>query len=145
MNLNVRDARESDIGKIIKLGTEVDGFAVSDDDEIFWSEDSLESWIDSNKDVCLVAESGYDLVGFVLSHIHEPTGKVEIENIYVKKDFRREGVAERLYDELMSEYDSMDASFVVSLVKKDNHVMHGFSKKMDFDKGENIIWWEYEL
>jgi len=76
---------------MVDLGTNVDEFEVSQDEVVFWDKASLEKWVRSEKDQCFVAEMDGDIIGFILSHIHNPTGKVEIENVYIKEEFRREG------------------------------------------------------
>lgn len=83
--------------KIYEIGTDNEEFEVSDDKDIFWDKDSLEYWFDNQNNVCLVAEENEEIVGFVLSHIHIPTGKVEIENIFVEDSHRKRGIASKLF------------------------------------------------
>lgn len=143
---NIRNIKKSDISEIINIGKSTEEFDISEDEEKFWPEESLRKWIDNDDDIILVAEKDNNIIGFILSHMHKPTGKVEIENIYVKKDYRREGIGRSLQEELLSRYKKKKESvFAVGLVLKNNKKMHNFKEDMNFERGENLVWWEYKF
>jgi ribosomal protein S18 acetylase RimI-like enzyme len=143
--MEIRRAEKEDSSRVYEIGTGTEEFEVSDDEDMFWDKDSLESWFNNQKDVCLVAEESGEVVGFVLSHIHMPTGKVEIENIFVADSHRRCGIATELCQRLLNDYQSKNANFAVALTLQDNDKIHNLNQKVGFQKGENMVWWEYEF
>lgn len=143
--MNVRSAEKEDSSKICEIGTDTEEFEVSEEEEIFWDEDSLKKWFDNQKDVCLVAEENEEIVGFVLSHIHMPTGKVEIENIFVADSHRERGIGSELVKQLLNDYESEDADFAVAITLQDNYKIHEFNQRMGFQKGDTVVWWEYNF
>lgn len=143
--MRIRSANKKDSSRIYEMGTETREFEVSDDEDIFWNKSTLEQWFSNSKDVCLVAEKDNQIVGFILSHIHIPTGKVEIENIFVGEAYRGQGVASELFQNLLDDYESQDAEFAVAITLEDNTKIHEFNRKMGFQRGSNVIWWDYEF
>lgn len=143
--MEIRNAEKNDVPIIYEMGSETEEFDVTDNEEIFWDKDSLDSWFDNQKDICLVAEENDQIVGFILSHIHIPTGKVEIENIFVEEAYRGQGVASELFQNLLNDYESGDAEFGVEITMEDNTKIHEFNRKMGFRRGSNVIWWDYEF
>ena len=143
--MKIRSAEKDDAEEVYNIGTDTEEFEVSDDEDIFWDEDSLEYWFDSQKDVCLVAEDNGEIVGFVLSHIHIPTGKVEIENIFVADSYRERGIASELFKQLLNDYESEDADFAVAITLQDNYKIRKFNQRMGFQKGDTVVWWEYNF
>jgi len=92
-----------------------------------------------------VAEENDKVVGFILSHIHRPTGKVEIENIFVEDSHRKRGIASGLCQRLLDDYESEDADFAVAITMQDNHKIHDFNRKMGFQRGSDVVWWDYNF
>ena len=143
--MEIRSAEKEDSSEVYEMGTDTEEFEVSDDEDIFWDKDSLEYWFDNQKDVCLVAEENEEIVGFVLSHIHIPTGKVEIENIFVADSYRERGIASELFKQLLNNYESAEVDFAVAITLQDNDKIHEFNRKMGFEKGDTVVWWEYNF
>ena len=141
--MNIRDMEISDIPNVISLAKKESGFNVSEDTEAFWSDVQLRSWVRSG-DVLLVAEEGDQIVGFVLSALHKPTGKVTWENQLVSKDYRGRGVAESLIEELEKRLKEKGATYLHFLVKEDNRAWKYYVRK-SFRLGYKFFWFGKKL
>lgn len=139
-SIKIRDMSPEDANTVYRLGVNTEEYEVAESEEIFWSIEQLKKWSKKEDDVNLVAQSDGEIVGYILSHIHNPTGKVEIENLYVDPNWRRNGIGKKLMDSLIDSYDN--AEFFVGLVLKTNDSMHKFMNRCDFDRGEDVIWWQ---
>lgn len=134
----------SDISAVLKLGTGVAAFKVAEQD-CFWSRDQLENWIKADEDVLLVAKEDDDVVGFALSTLHKPTGKVTWENLYVLPDFRSKGVGRQLIEELLLKLKQKGASYMCFFVRAENLEEVSYFQRRDFEKGFDFVWFSKHL
>ncbi|MDQ3076849.1 MAG: GNAT family N-acetyltransferase [bacterium] len=128
----------ADIPEVLKIAKDVDGFKVSEERESFWSKEQLERWVQSD-DVLLVAELDGRIVGFVLTTHHKPTGKVIWENQLVLPEFRGQGVAQALTEEMEGRLKESGATYIHFLVKETNEFLHHY-KKIGYDAGHKFVW-----
>jgi len=136
--MNIRKMSLKDIPEVLQIGLGVDGFKASDDSEGFWSEDQLRRWVESD-DVLLVAEVEGRIVGFVLTTHHKPTGKVTWENQLVISEFRGQGIARALTDEMEKRLKENGATYIHFLTKETNEFL-GHYKKIGYDAGHSFVW-----
>lgn len=81
---------KNDLPLIYSIGCSVPEFRV-DNEGGFWKMDDLERWIESSKDLAIVAVEDKEIVGFLLASYHEPSRKLTIDNIYVIEKHRGKG------------------------------------------------------
>lgn len=136
--MNIRAMVSEDIPEVIRIGKGVDGFKVSEEIEGFWTKEQLEKWVKSD-DVLLVAESNGQIVGFALTAHHKPTGKVTWENQMVLPEFRGQGVARALTEELERRLKEKGATYVHFLVKDTNEFLNHY-KNIGYDIGHKFVW-----
>lgn len=106
--VNIRQATEADISSICRLQQE------------WFEEGSVYGYEPESQDqvrlilgpFCLVAEMDEDIIGFVTGSIHIsdglaviPAGKhyIEVDNVYVSFEYRRQGIGGHLVDQLLVE------------------------------------------
>ena len=128
-----------DVPTVLRLGTNIEAFQVAEED-CFWSQGQLEAWVKADEDVLLVAKEDAEVVGFTLSTLHKPTGKVTWENLYVLPDFRSKGVGGRLIDELLLELKHRGASYLCGYIRAENLGEISYFKHRGFDIGHNFAW-----
>lgn len=143
MNVSIRPMTEEDIDYVHASGVEVGAFQTTDeeaDKSPFWPKDRLHHWVQSGEDVLLVAESEETVVGYFLSHLHETTGNAYIENVYVEKDYRRQGIGKQLVREGVERIVANGGRYISALTKTDNEAMQQLLQKVDFNKGDTFVW-----
>lgn len=139
-NVVVRNMLVEDVATVYSIGHSDPGFQVADDNKShFWSLEQLESWVRSNTDVLLVAESGDGLVvGFILTTLHYPTGKVTWENQCILPEYQNRGVGTLLVDEMIVQLKERGATYLHFLVESNNPSLGFYEKK--FQSGKLFRW-----
>lgn len=144
--LIIRKAQLEDLEKIYYYGSGAEEFFVGEETGGFWSKRQLRNWILSENDICLVAIYNKNLIGFLLSSFHKPTNKLTIENLYVVEKRRKQGVAKKILQYLMSKAFSLGSVYIMSLARKQNKPFIRLMKKAGFVCGyEDWVWIEKEL
>ncbi|MEK7461921.1 MAG: GNAT family N-acetyltransferase [Patescibacteria group bacterium] len=140
----IQKMTSNDVSAVLKIGMGVTAFEVSERD-CFWSREQLEKWIEADEDVLLVAKENDEIVGFALSMLHKPTGKVTWENLYVLQNFRNRGVGQQLIGELLLRLRQKGASYMCFFVRAENQDEVSFFQHLDFVSGYNFVWFEKHL
>lgn len=111
MNIVIRKATIEDLGSISKLNKELFEYEEKYGDEynLDWTySEGAQSYfkrrIESEKGIVLVAEVDGEVVGYMLSFIADypyrlPATIVEIENTFVREEFRGKGLGKKFADE----------------------------------------------
>lgn len=138
---SIRKAEERDIKQIQTLGNSVQEFNVGVW-QGFWGEEDLMRWSKSADDLMLVAvdESGR-VLGFSLYAAHIPTGKVTWENLFVDKEFRRQGIAKALVLRGLEILEEMGYTYIAG--QNHNEDQEGFARYLEqfgFQKGSMVMW-----
>jgi ribosomal protein S18 acetylase RimI-like enzyme len=109
-----------------------------------WQKDEIRRWLGSRKDVCIGAfDSGEQIVGYCLTHLHRSVNKVYLENIYVAPSCRRHGVGSGLLAAVKSTYSKNGGNRglrYVGLVLETNSGAIRFFRHAGFDVGEKLRW-----
>ncbi|MCJ7429365.1 MAG: GNAT family N-acetyltransferase [Candidatus Nanohaloarchaeota archaeon QJJ-5] len=136
--------RHEDVETVHRLGVDAEPFHTSEQEaehSPFRPKDCLHDWVDSD-DILLVDEHDDELRGFVLTSRHEPTGQLTINNIYVKEQYRREGIASALLEECLHQADAHGVRYVVAHTKPDNEPTQALLDTHGFRRGEAFLWME---
>ena len=136
--MQIRKIKKEDIEEIIKIGTSVEEFNISDAGR-FWTIEQLNRWIESDSGVCLLAEEDGKIIGFNLCSMHIPTGKAYWENLWVNKDFRGKGIAEALVKEMEAELKRLSVVYISCFSKVDD-VQRKFFEKTGFKIQSSGCW-----
>lgn len=129
-----------DVEAVYTLGASEPGFKVSNSSG-FWTSKQLCSWVEADQDVLLVAKDGPLVVGFLLTTMHQPTGKVVFENHFVLPSHQNLGVAKLLMDEALRILRKRGAMYICFAVKESNgHALRYYSRY--FVAGETFVWFE---
>lgn len=137
----VRKLISNDVSTLLEMATREEGFRVSEDAPCFWSRAQLECWISTGTDVLLGAEEDGRLVGFVLTILHRPTGKVTCENLFVLPEWRGCGIAKALLNEMRKHLKENGATYLHLLVKTDSSSAR-FYERMGLTRGFDFVWFE---
>lgn len=140
--IKARRMETGDVEQVYSSGIKVEEFEVSLEEakeSPFWPKNVLYEWVKSD-DVLLVAEDGEKIVGYILTRLHQPTGKADIENIFVDENYRKQGIASMLLSECLKQLKSKGARYVCVLTKTNNKSTIEFLKKNNFNKGYEFVW-----
>ena len=140
----IRTLNLNDVPTLLEMSSREEGFHVSEDAPYFWSQLQLERWIAAGNDVLLGAEMDGSLVGFVLTTLHRPTGKVTWENLLVLPGYRGRGIAEALLDEMRKRLKENGATYLHLLVKTDSDSAR-FYERMGLTRGFDFAWFDERL
>jgi len=110
MITNIRNARIKDAPEI--AGIEKECFSSP------WSEESVLNEIRSDDSVFLIAKFNKDLVGYISAK--KILGEVYVNNLAVKKAFRRNGIGTVLLNSLISFSESENCSLITLEVRVSN-------------------------
>jgi ribosomal protein S18 acetylase RimI-like enzyme len=134
---------KEDVERVHGSGVDVEAFQTTGaeaKESPFWPKEKLQEWVKSGEDVLLVAEDNDEIVGYFLSHLHEITGTAYIENLYVREEYRRQGIGEQLLHEGINRIVEDGGRYISALTKTNNEAMQELLQKTDFNKGDTFVW-----
>ncbi len=137
--MKIRAITVEDVPALLSMGQDEPAFKV-DKEQGFWSETQLVNWIASGEDVLLCAEVEGRVVGFVLTALHKPTGKVTFENQFVLSEYRSQGIGTALVEEMIKQVKAKGASYINLLVNADNTHGLDYYETHGFERGEDCVW-----
>lgn len=133
LKYKIREPKEKDIDQIIEIFRDFIG--------IGWSKEKIKSWIRSS-DVLLVAETKGKIIGFIFTQFNKPTKKATIENLIVRRKYRKRGIGTALLKQCLKELKKKGANYICALVRIDNKSTIKFLMKRKFHRGYNFTWLE---
>ena len=83
-------------------------------------------------DIILINEHAGSLKGFIWAHYEPQLKIVQIEVLYVKPDFRRQGIASQLKRDIEQWANSMDAISIESTVNKEHNDMVKLNENLGY-------------
>lgn len=143
MNVEIRPMRDRDVESVHESGVDVEAFQTTGteaSESPFWPKDRLRRWVQTGEDVLLVAEADDEIVGFLLSHLHDTTGAAYIENLYVAEAYRRRGIGMQLLQEGVEELVDNGGRYISALTKPNNEAMRELLQEADFNEGDTFVW-----
>lgn len=143
--MRIRSLLMRDVPALLQMASNEAGFeGAKDGVPGFWTEKQLRQWISSKKDVLLAAEENGEVVGFVLTTLHYPTGKATWENQLVLPKHRGRGIGEVLAKEMEIRLREKGATYLHFLVREDNGQVAHYARQ-GFTKGHAFRWFEKAL
>jgi len=138
--MNIRKASSQDIDAIYALGKTVDEFSVNKETVSFWPKELLNSAIQSDDVLILVAEDEESVIGFLIVNYNRGLKKALIENIYVQPDKRSLGVSDSLLKFAFELLSATDCKYIATLVPPDAQQAIDLYKRSGFSQGETFVW-----
>jgi ribosomal protein S18 acetylase RimI-like enzyme len=135
----VRKANEKDIDFIINLAKKSPELNASKN-EILPSKNELLEWLNDNKVIFLVEEDK----GFLLAKLNSSEWCM-IDALSIAPNFRNQGIATKLLDQLYLILKEKDINYISGLVLENSDLSRTFWKKKDFVEGKNLVWFEKDL
>jgi ribosomal protein S18 acetylase RimI-like enzyme len=138
--MDIVSAKESDIEDIHKLGSTEAQFQVNEETTLFWSKEVLQECITSNTGSILVAKEGSELIGFIIANYNPTFKKGILENILVKKEYRKQNIATKLIEEITSALENLGCEYICGHIEEENIPSQNLFVKSKFTKGNSFIW-----
>ena len=138
--IEIREARGEDVPTIYNLGENVDEFHTSDQAPNFWPEQVLLNCIDKQDVYFFVAVSGGEIVGFIIANCNKSLSKTELENIFVRPDFRRQGIGSGLASKVVEAAKLDQYQFISVLTPPGDIAAIKTYEDAGFAKGETFLW-----
>ncbi|MCU0559916.1 MAG: GNAT family N-acetyltransferase [Desulfobacterales bacterium] len=136
-NIRIRRLQIDDAGEVIRIYAAITRKAVSDDFKQVVEEHSRRQ-----KDVCLVAEAGGRVVGFMISYILTAgfgmAQSAWIATMGVDPGFMGQGIGARMAEEIFAAYRAQGIDNVYTSVRWDSTDMLSFFKTLGFDRSNFI-------
>ncbi|MBI5449315.1 GNAT family N-acetyltransferase [Candidatus Gottesmanbacteria bacterium] len=142
--ISIRSVRASDIATLVHWGAQSPELWGSKVSKWYTARGLKRYLLVLQNDIFLVAEIGEKLVGMCHArYMHE---WLYWENLFVDKGFRRRGVAEKLFKEMVKACKKKKGLREIGLqVRHDNTEAKRFYKKMGFRMGFLYFWMEKDL
>lgn len=138
--IEIREARIEDVAIVYKLGENVDEFHTSDQAPNFWPEEILRNSIAKDDVSFFIAQVNGEIAGFIIANLNKSLSKTEIENIFVKPDFRRQGIGTSLVRKVVEAARLNQYQFISVLTPPDDIAAIKTYEKVGFTKGETFLW-----
>lgn len=138
--VEIRNVKNEDSPVIHQLGEDVDEFHTSDQAPNFWPEAILQNCVGKKDVYFFVAVLRDEIVGFVIVNLNKSLSKALIENIFVKPDFRGQGIGTRLVRKVIDMAKSDRYQFISVLTPPDDTAAVRTYEKAGFSKGDVFLW-----
>lgn len=135
----IRKVQEKDIDFIINLAKKSPELNASLN-KTFPSKKELLEWLKDDKVVFLVEENK----GFLLAKLNSSEWCM-IDALSIEHDFRNQGIATKLLNELYSILKERKINYISGLVLENFQNSRDFWKKKGFFEGKKLIWFEKDL
>jgi ribosomal protein S18 acetylase RimI-like enzyme len=136
-NITIRRMKLEDAGQINRIYAAITRKPVNADFQRV-----VEEHAGSQKDVCMVAETGGRIVGFMISYILTAgfgmAQSAWIATMGVDPDYMGQGIGARLAEELFAFYRAQGIDNVYTSVRWDSTDMLSFFKTLGFDRSNFI-------
>jgi L-amino acid N-acyltransferase YncA len=138
--MKIRSATLRDIDEIVKMGNLVDKFQVSKEVVTFWPKSILIKCMKSKTNPILVAEENEKIIGFIIANYNPNFKKAVLENIFIRKEYRRKDTGKLLLKFALEELSKLGCEYVCALCEEKNNVAIDFCIKNGFNRGINCVW-----
>lgn len=138
--IEIRKVVSEDIPAVYKMGENVDEFHTSDQAPNFWPEAVLRECVNKHDVYFFVATSNNEIVGFIIANLNRSLSKALIENIFVRPDFRKQGIGISLAKKVIDTAKADQFKFISVLTPPDDTAAIKTYKKAGFSKGEVFLW-----
>jgi predicted acetyltransferase len=109
----------------------------------YWSQTEIANWLTKKEDYCIGAFLNNKIVGFCLTHYHKEANKVHLENIFVVSEFRRKGIALKMFNNVIDFYTKKYKIVrFVGLVNVENEATISFLSLNSFTLGDKMYWFQ---
>jgi len=147
--MKIRKATIADFEELYELAKNTPELICSADEE-FMEADTFEAFITDKNCVFLLAESKGKIAGFILAHTEWVNIIVKDKCAYicylvVAPEFRKRGVATKLYSDCIKKLKSMGATAVYSWANAKGKEIISFYKKQGFAEGQKYLWMDRKL
>lgn len=142
MKVEIRRAKEKDINKIIKIGSELeDALKASKSNKCHFHErlEFIEFIKKPKENILLVAEYNKQVIGFLYAKILTKDWCM-IDNLAVEKEFQNEGVGTHLLNELYNILNNKKIAYLQCLIEINHKKTRKFWKDRGFKEGKTFVW-----
>ncbi len=131
---------EKHLAYIMQAGQNTQEFATGDK-IIFWSEEALQNWATEKDGSMLVAiNQKMEIVGFLLA-IFDEGRTATLENIQVREDFRKQGIASKLLNEFENRATRVGIKTLRSFCHTTNTAMSNLLTQHHYSEGILTQWY----
>jgi ribosomal protein S18 acetylase RimI-like enzyme len=148
--MKIRKTKIDDFEELYALGKNTPELIVSADEE-FMEAKTFKGFITDKNCVFLLAESEKKIIGFILAHTEWVNLIAKDKYVYlcylaVAPEFRRQGVASKLYSECIAMLKKKGATSIYSWANadSDDSIAH-FLEKQGFAKGHKYVWMDRKI
>jgi ribosomal protein S18 acetylase RimI-like enzyme len=148
--MKIRSASVKDFDELYSIGKSTPELQVSANEK-FMDADEFRLAITDTDDVFLVAEEKGKITGFILAYgkdIHRPYKNKYgcIVYLVVLSEFRRKGIATKLYSECMERLKKMGLTHAYTWASAESKgEIVAFMEKQGFAKGHQYIWMDRKI
>ncbi|MBU0457357.1 MAG: GNAT family N-acetyltransferase [Nanoarchaeota archaeon] len=136
--MKIRTMQKNDLKTVYQLGKSIKELRFTEKIG-FWRKKNLHKWVKSSNDILLVAEDKTQIIGFLLSMVHKHSKSAIIENLYVKKEYRKIGMGRNLVEECLSRLKKKGINDVWAEINQRNRNAINFFKTIGFIKGYTFV------
>lgn len=145
MTISIRPMNVDDFARVYKLGLKC--YDIQDKPYNYWTLREVATHLEENPDLCIVAEDGDQIVGFVLGanryEALENTG--HLEWIAVAPECRRQGLASRLIETAEIVFRKLGKKQIVADISSENAASRGMARKTGFVEGISVTFFVKNL
>ena len=148
--MKIRPASINDFDELYRIGKSIPELRVSAIEE-FMDADEFKLAITGPDDVFLIAEENKRIIGFILAYakdVHRPVKNKYACIVYlvVLPEFRRKGIATKLYSECIERLKKMGSTHVYAWANVEGKgEIIVFLRKQGLAKGHKYVWMDKRL
>jgi ribosomal protein S18 acetylase RimI-like enzyme len=132
--MTIRAMTADDLDEVFELGTRC--FDLTAIPYNYWSREDMEAHFVGSPELCLAAEEGGRIVGFVLGHktFATDTESAYLQWLVVEDDYRRRGWGRRLAEAALAKAEELGKARVVVDIAEPNAASRALAEELGFEE-----------
>lgn len=144
--MKIRRGKLSDAEEILKALKETPELHGSKDEEIAYTPLFVNGALTHpDRDLVLIAEENKKIIGFLIAELWEHKGYSYLVDIYIRPEFRRQGIASKLFEEYENYCKKHGMNVIVGLVLINNRKMQKWCDKHGIKQENKFYFYEKKL
>jgi len=144
--MKIRRGKLNDAKEILRILKETPELSGNKDEEIVYTPQFVNGALTHpDRDLVLIAEEDGKIIGFLIAELWEHKEYSYLIDVYIKQEFRRQGIASKLFEEYEKYCKNNKMNVIVGLVLVDNKVMQKWCDKHEIKQGNKFYLYEKKL
>jgi len=140
--MKIRRGKASDLERLYHLLNKTPELAVGEKVKITYDREWVRNVLSKNRtNLVLIVEENKKIIAFLISHYLLDVKQAILNDIYVKPNYRKKGLASKLFNTYQNIIKKLGINLIIALVLTNNRKIQKFNEKYGFKKGNKFYFY----